>query len=127
MKINHGFVSPYIAGQYLDNRNLPRTHEATGSSFEDILSGQIAEKEELKFSKHADSRLNERNITLTEEQLKRLEDGTKKARIKGIRESLVLVDEMAFIVSVKNNTVVTAMSKGEYDSVFTNIDGAVIM
>jgi len=131
MKIN-GFVSPYhITGQYLENRNVKKGTQVTemefGSSFEDILNGKIAQKEELKFSKHADNRLSERNITLTEEQLKRLEDGTEKARTKGIKESLVLVDDMAFIVSVKNNTVVTAMSKGEYDSVFTNIDGAVII
>lgn len=130
MKLN-GFVSPYhITGQYLENRNIKKGAQAAdagGSSFEDILNGKIAQKEELKFSKHADNRLSERNITLTEEQLKRLEDGTERARTKGIKESLVLVDDMAFIVSVKNNTVVTAMGKGEYDSVFTNIDGAVII
>ncbi len=133
MKIN-GFVSPYhITGQYLENRNIKKGAPAAtdvsigGSSFEDILNGKISQKEELKFSKHADNRLSERNITLTEEQLKRLEDGTERARTKGIKESLVLVDDMAFIVSVKNNTVVTAMGKGEYDSVFTNIDGAVII
>lgn len=128
----NGFVSPYqITGQYLDNRNTNKGADCCitdgGTSFEDILNTKITQKEELKFSKHADNRLSERNITLTKEQLKRLEDGTERARTKGIRESLVLVDEMAFIVSVKNNTVVTAMGRGECDSVFTNIDGAVII
>ena len=52
----------------------------------------------------------------------------KKAGEKGIRESLVLVDQLAFIVNVKNNTVITAMDQTETDeNIFTNIDGAVIM
>ncbi|MDE6914138.1 MAG: flagellar protein, partial [Lachnospiraceae bacterium] len=58
----------------------------------------------------------------------RLNDGTKKAGEKGIRESLVLVDELAFIVNTKNNMVITAMDQTETDeNIFTNIDGAVII
>jgi flagellar operon protein len=80
----------------------------------------------LKFSKHANERLASRNIDLTEEQLERLETGAKKALEKGINESLVMVDNLAFIVNVKNNTVITAVNDGE-DKVFTNIDGAVVI
>ena len=79
----------------------------------------------LKFSKHANERLARRNINLSETQMERLESGTTKAREKGIQESLVMVDNLAFIVNVKNNTVVTALGDSS-DSVFTNIDGAVI-
>ena len=57
--------------------------------------------------------------------MERLESGTTKAREKGIQESLVMVDNLAFIVNVKYNTVVTALGDSS-DSVFTNIDGAVI-
>lgn len=128
MKIERGYTSiDRIAGQYLENAKAGSIKNTSTMSFEEILKNQVVKAEELKFSKHADNRLNERNIKLTDEQLKRLEEGTEKARNKGIKESLVLVDEMAFIVSVKNNTVVTAMGKGEFDSVFTNIDGAVIV
>ena len=82
---------------------------------------------EVHFSKHASNRLQERNISLTEEQLKRLEEGTLKASGKGIKDSLVLVDQLAFIVNVPNKTVVTAMDSTQTDEfVFTNIDGAVI-
>jgi len=55
-----------------------------------------------------------------------LETGAKKALEKGINESLVMVDNLAFIVNVKNNTVITAVNDGE-DKVFTNIDGAVVI
>ena len=130
MKINQGYVSiDQIAGQYLNNtgKSTNQTIPASNVSFEEILRRQAEAKAELKFSKHADNRLAERNISLTGEQMQRLTDGTNKARQKGIQESLVLVDELAFIVNIKNNTVVTAMNQGENDAIFTNIDGAVII
>ena len=82
----------------------------------------------LRFSKHASLRLSDRNIELSDGQLERLTSGTQRAGEKGINESLVIMDEMAFIVNVKNNTVITAMNQSEADeNVFTNIDGAVIV
>lgn len=130
MKINQGYVSiDQIAGQYLNatTKNTNQVPQASNVSFEEVLRKQDEAKESLKFSKHADNRLAERNISLTGEQIQRLTDGTNKARQKGIQESLVLVDELAFIVNIKNNTVVTAMNQGENDAIFTNIDGAVII
>ncbi|MCM1160000.1 MAG: flagellar protein [Roseburia sp.] len=100
-------------------------------SFSEILaakSNELEEAGELKFSKHAANRLQKRNIDLTDGQLKRLAEGTSRAGEKGIKESLVLVDDLAFIVNISNHTVITAMNQGETDNhIFTNIDGAVIM
>lgn len=84
-----------------------------------------AKYSELRFSKHAKERLADRKIALSAEQIQRLEQGTNKAREKGIQESLVMVDDLAFIVNIRNNTVITAVNDTK-DSVFTNIDGAVI-
>lgn len=70
----------------------------------------------------------ERKIELTQGQIERLNNGTRKAEQKGIKDSLVIVDQLAFIVNVPNNTVITAMDSSEADAnIFTNIDGAVIM
>ena len=130
---NSQFLSiEQLQDQYLKQQKTASSSKPTqGISFEEILHKQQAqeiEAKELKFSKHASNRLNDRNIELTKEQLERLHDGTKKAGEKGIRESLVLVDQLAFIVNVKNNTVITAMDQTETDeNIFTNIDGAVIM
>ena len=66
-----------------------------------------------------------KSSNLSKEQMIRLSEGTDRARQKGIKESLIVVDELAFIVNVKNNTVVTAVGDSE-DKIFTNIDGAVI-
>ena len=102
--------------------------QTPGTPFSEILREKQAAGEtgELKFSKHANERMASRNIDLTDEQFKRLENGALMAEKKGIQESLVMVDNMAFIVNIKNNTVVTAVNDGE-EKVFTNIDGAVIV
>lgn len=82
----------------------------------------------VKVFKACLQRLESRNISLSEEQNARLEDGVEQAHAKGIKDSLVLVDSLAFIVNVPSKTVVTAMDQTETQSnIFTNIDGAVIM
>ena len=102
------------------------TSKETEISFQKILQNAGSEQtQNLRFSKHANERLLNRNINLSAEQMERLETGTSKAREKGIQESLVVVDNLAFIVNIKNNTVITAMDDSS-DSIFTNIDGAVI-
>ena len=113
-----------VTGQYLKQETNNRPSKTSEISFEDVLRQQ----QQLKFSKHASERLESRNISLSKEQNARLEDGVEQASAKGIRESLVLVDSLAFIVNIPNKTVVTAMDQTETNSnIFTNIDGAVIM
>lgn len=129
MDINKNFSSiEQVTGQYLNPKvSINKSLQNQKLSFEEVLKMKQEGLDELKFSKHADNRLQSRNITLTEEQKQRLEDGTKKARGKGIRESLVIVDKLSFIVNIKSNTVITAMSQEESnEAIFTNIDGAVI-
>lgn len=134
MKIqNNGFLSiEQLQDQYLNQtgKALQGNHVGNGLSFQDILSQKTAspETDEVKFSKHAVSRLADRNIELTTQQMERLNLGAAKAGAKGINESLVIVDSLAFIVNVPNHTVITAMDRAETDeNVFTNIDGAVII
>ena len=125
-----------LADQYLSRqqKNTGAAKEG-GPSFQEILQNRAFQQnnisgkaEALKFSKHAVGRLADRNIELSTEQLERLNDGARKAGQKGIRDSLVIVDELAFIVNVPNRTVVTAMDSTETsENVFTNINGAVIM
>ncbi len=131
---NSQFLSiEQLQDQYLKQQKASASQKLPqGMSFEEILQKQQVQStqttEPVKFSKHAANRLSDRKIELTEEQLERLNDGTKKAGEKGIRDSLVLVDQLAFIVNTKNNTVITAMDQTEADeNIYTNIDGAVII
>ena len=122
---NKQFLSiEQLQDQFLtQQKSRPIIEAAEGLSFEEILQ-KTQKKGEVHFSKHAANRLSDRNIELTEEQLERLKDGTKKAGDKGIKESLVLIDELAFIVNTKSNTVITAFVQGETkENIFTNIDG----
>ena len=122
-----------VTGQYLGSKSKVQESQNQDVSFLDILNRTADEiknqdGEELKFSKHAGERLADRDITLTNEQLARLEDGAHKAGAKGIKESLVLMDGMAFIINTKSNTVITAMNQSSAEeNIYTNIDGAVII
>lgn len=129
---NKGYPSiEQLTDQYLGRpRGIETRENAAGLTFREVLqqsSAQKAETGELRFSKHALSRLSDRNITLDTEQLERLQAGAEKAGEKGIRDSLVMVDHLAFIVNIPNRTVVTAMdSTATEENIFTNINGAVI-
>jgi len=99
---------------------------ATGPSFADLLAQQSAVNGP-SFSKHALERLSRRGVDLNNQTLGRLTDGIQRAADKGARNSVVFVDGTAFVASVQNNTVITAVTPEAMKShVFTNIDSAVI-
>ncbi len=108
-------------------RKADNNYEVKNISFQEILEQKSNATSEVKFSKHANQRLESRHINLSDEQLGRLNQGVTQARDKSINESLVMMDNLAFIVNVKNNTVVTALEQNETNNIFTNIDGAVIV
>lgn len=102
--------------------NKPQeTNLDTGTSnFAETLS------QKLRFSNHAQKRLEKRNINLSEDGMTRLSEAIEKAEKRGGRESLVLVDDMAFIVNIKERLVVTALDRNKGgDGVFTQIDSVV--
>ena len=123
---NNGYMSiAQLTDQYLGKtQKMPVRETKDGLTFQDVLQRKAQPGDcSLKFSKHAMGRLSDRNIELSDNQL-----GTRKAGQKGIRDSLVIVDSLAFIVNVPNQTVVTAMDSTQTDeNIFTNINGAVIM
>lgn len=128
---NNGYMSiAQLTDQYLGKtQKMPVRETKDGLTFQDVLQRKAQPGDcSLKFSKHAMGRLSDRNIELSDNQLERLASGTRKSEQKGIRDSLVIVDSLAFIVNVPNQTVVTAMDSTQTDeNIFTNINGAVIM
>src|SRR5260221_14654702 len=96
--------------------------------FDALLQSTVERGGALKFSAHAKERLSMRNINLSAEDISRLTDAVNKAAGKGARQSLLVMDNQAFIVSVTNRTVITALDCGSMkENVFTNIDSAVIV
>ncbi|WP_019375704.1 TIGR02530 family flagellar biosynthesis protein [Virgibacillus halodenitrificans] len=93
--------------------------------FKDFLT---LEQKELKISKHANQRLNERNIQINEKQWQLIGEKVSEAKKKGITDSLVVMDQAALLVSAKNHTVVTAMNREEATNrIFSNINGTIII
>jgi flagellar operon protein len=107
-----------------------RAGSAAAAGFDQILTSKLQSNEAsgaLRWSAHAVQRLSQRQIPITPEVQQRLEGAVDKLAAKGGRESIVLVDRMAFVVSVTNRTVITAVDQaGMRDQVFTNIDSAVL-
>lgn len=125
INISTGRVGGYAVG---DGANVGAGGEK-GESFADILNREISQKGGVEFSGHALRRIESRSVALDENsRLERLNKGVELAAQKGSNDALVLIDSTAFVVSVKNNKVITALSGADLaGSVFTNIDSAIIM
>jgi flagellar operon protein len=112
-------------GPLQGTRNVSRNQAETGNgaSFKELF-----DKQQLKFSSHAQQRLQQRGIELMPEQLNRIANAIDQAAAKGAKDSLVLFKDIAMIVNVPNRTVVTAMdSNSMREHVFTQIDSAVVV
>ncbi len=102
-------------------------NEAT-AGLQNGLANKVQTPSELKFSAHAVDRMRMRGVMYTPDQLQKIEGAVNKAAAKGSKETLVLTDNSALVVSVKNKTVITVMDKNALkDNVFTNIDSTVVI
>jgi flagellar operon protein len=117
-------VDPAQPAQRPDPRPARGPDRAGGPSFAEVLNKETSR---IQFSRHALQRLERRGIQLDQPTLARLSEGVSRAAQKGARESVVFIDGTAFVVSVRNNTVITAVDREHMrEHVFTNIDSAVI-
>ncbi|GLB59344.1 TIGR02530 family flagellar biosynthesis protein [Cytobacillus sp. NCCP-133] len=111
----------------------PKTKEVPGgkqaiSSFSAHLQTALKADGKLTVSKHAKQRLEQREIHINEERWQQIESKIHEAKKMGVKESLVLLNDAALIVSAKNNTVITAMDREEAGTqIFTNINGTIIL
>lgn len=117
------------AAEPLNSANTQPKVDENGNTFAQALQQQIEQRGGVEFSNHAIKRLESRNIDVSEnDKLGRLNRGVEIAAEKGSSDTLVLVDSTAFVVSVKNNTVITTLSQEDLKgNIFTNIDSTVIM
>lgn len=122
--ISNPRIQQLVQTQPSSARAQKKPSEASSRAFSEILESHLG----LKLSGHAQTRLKSRGIELGEPEWDRVKSGVDRAAQKGSRESLVMLDEVALIVSVKNRTVITAVSQDQLkENVFTNIDSAVFV
>jgi flagellar operon protein len=101
---------------------------APSQGFGSILQQEITKQTEVKFSKHALDRLQDRNIKLSKDDLSKINDAVNKAAEKGVKEALIIMGNTALVTSIKNKTVITAATEDNLkNNIFTNIDGAIII
>ena len=114
------------AGASAPAREAGASGPPKGPSFASVLQ-DASSTQPLHFSRHALERAQRRGIDLGPATMDRLDEGVGRAAGKGSRNSVVLVDGTAFVVSVPNRTVITAVGSQQMkDHVFTNVDSAVI-
>lgn len=122
-KITVGRLFPANVPPAVISQNRTTSVSKDVKPFDQVLQEQV-----LKLSNHAVKRLEQRGIELRSDQMEKINSAVDKAAAKGAKESLILMQDMALIVSVPNRTVVTAMDKQSMeDNVFTQIDSAVII
>lgn len=118
-------VQPWMP---LGNANRQTESVNTGKSTDVFADFLKQETTQVKFSQHAQERLKSRNLQLTSQDMTKLNDAVEKIAKKGARESLVYLNDVALVVSIKNKMVITAMDgSSAKDNIFTNIDSAVIL
>jgi flagellar operon protein len=114
-------------GQIQGAADIQQPAVSRSADFKAQLQDSLKGLEKLKFSGHAIDRLADRGVVLSNEKAERLMKAVDAAEAKGSKDSLVLLDELAFVVSVKNRTVITASDTASLkQGVFTKIDSAVL-
>src|SRR4051812_26115989 len=121
---------PYTQPLIQNNlKKTPITSQSGQKSFaSELQSAYIPNNDQLIISKHAKHRLEQRGIHIEEARWEQISDKVMEAKKLGVKESLVLLDDAALIVSAKNQTVITVMDRNEATSqIFTNINGTIVM
>jgi flagellar operon protein len=116
-----------IRNSYSDATNVSQASQSNKDAQGDSFQQYLEQASSIRFSNHAQRRMEARSIDLDQEKITRLENAVEKANAHGSKESLILLDELAFIVNVRDRTVVTTMDmSNNKNGVFTQIDSVVI-
>lgn len=128
MKINN-YQRPINLIEIADrNKPTDKLQQTGEKSFKEMFSQELAGDRDISFSKHASQRLYSRGIELGADKLNAIADAVDKASQKGSKETLILSDDTAFVVSVENRTIITAFDKDNLrEGIVTSIDSAVII
>lgn len=119
----NGIKVPFVP--IVENQTPFKNKVDSAGTFDSLFQREL---DKIKFSSHALKRLETRNIQLSDSEINKIENAVAKAESKGSKDSLVMMDETAFIVNIPNRTVITAMPvRGTEDNVFTNIDSVVFV
>lgn len=120
----NGIRVPFLPIEQIGNQ-AGISPKSPSTSFDSVFQQEL---EKIKFSNHALKRLENRNIQLGDADISKIQSAVERAELKGSKDSLVMMEDTAFIVNIPNRTVVTAMAVGSSnENIFTNIDSVVFV
>lgn len=121
-------INNLIDGQITSiNKPVHKQTETQSGNFASVLAQEKASQDGIKISSHAQKRLDASKVKLSDDDMKRLDGAIQKASEKGSNQALIMLDNMALVVSVKNKVVITAVDDARNrEGIFTNIDSVVI-
>lgn len=123
--INFRVQHPPIHPSHAHNQAISKK---TKNNFKELFKTELTNETNLKISKHAETRFQQRGISLSNEMWKKVENAVEHARTKGVTEALVLTKEAALVVSTKNKLVITALDRqSAEEQIFTNINGTILI
>ncbi|WP_156779756.1 TIGR02530 family flagellar biosynthesis protein [Desulforamulus reducens] len=115
-------------GQTSKPKQLNQLSQSNNVSFDELFYRELVKQQEVKISAHAEKRLKERKIALSQEDFAKINKAVQQAAAKGSKDSLILYRDLALVTSITNRTVITAIDGNNMaEHVFTNIDSAVIV
>jgi len=117
------YIHPLQQHQFIKTKQSPQKN-TVGKEFKQLLT----EAQQVTVSKHAQTRLEERGIHLDNHQWNNVSEKMQEAKQKGVTDAVVIVDDVTFIASTKNNTIITALHRDDTNQqIFTNINGTIIL
>lgn len=126
-KINNSILKPLIPTEQVNSSSSSSVKKT--SDFKDLLLNKLENTDKsVKFSKHALERMQSRDLKLSDEQIKKIEDYVDKAAQKGSKESVFVLDGMSMVLSIDNRTVITCMdAKDMQENILTNVDSVAFL
>ncbi len=127
-QIYRPYTHPFVQNNNKYSAKTTQIKQTNTNFANELQSALTTNSNDLIISKHAKQRLQQRGITINEARWKQIGEKLTEAKNMGVKESLVLLEDAALIVSAKNRTVITAMDRKEAASqIFTNINGTILM
>lgn len=120
--MHHKYIHPMP--KTFTNPTVNKQYQRQETNFKDLLTNAT----KVKVSKHAQIRLQERGIKISESEWEKIGKKMNEAKMKGVTDALIVKDDVTLVVSTKNNTVITAIHHKEAENkIFTNINGTIFM
>ena len=117
-------INPMLVN-HLRKNDIALKNNKSGRDFAGVFKQEL---NNLVFSKHAINKIEHRGIDINEKTLEKINSAMDKLQSKGSRDSLVFIEDVAYVVNPNSKVIITAVDKENLkENVFTGIDSAIFM